>query len=415
MINSQNAPQIKIPPESISIVTSNSINQMSAVGTKRVATILMNFSDTTNNTPNVQDARLNFINRAQPFYDNNSFGKLTVTGDVYGWYTFPPLNINCNFECMTQTAINLADSDINFNNYDQIIISYYSHLNSFANSSTVGAWWSWSTNEGLKSFPVAHIETTIFVNSTDSNYVRALSWTLDHELGHSFGVWHANGWDCGIATLGNNCKSLDYNDFWDIMGDSITEDLLAHFSGYHKELFGWFTPSNIQEITSSGIYEIYPIEKVSNYSQILKIRRGTNEWYYLENRVASGFDSNLPPSATDGLIIRIAPTLIGTGDTHLLDSTPNSKQFSWDFEDAGWTYGTTFQDLDNHLEITPLSKQNGVLSVKIKFTDTITPTPTPIPPNCIPRPSCLDAKPRPCHIPEPADGWCNISTTPRPK
>lgn len=44
-------------------------------------------------------------------------------------------------------------------------------------------------------------------------------------------------------------------------------------------------------------------------------------------------------------------------------------------------------------------------------TPTLIPTPTPTP-TCIPRPPCLNLRPRPCLIPEPIDGWCKPTPTP---
>ena len=355
------------------------VSSEGVIGDRRVAIILMNFSDTNNDTPSVQEASTNFFNRVEPYYKENSFGKLKVLGDAYGWYTFPDLDPTCTFSCMTQIAIDLADSDINYDLYDQIIVSYHSHAGGQSNSSTVGAWWDWDTDEGVKSFPVAHIGATTLSDAVDPGLNRNLANTINHELGHSFGVWHANGFDCEeVSFILDGCDSYPYADFYEVMGESNTANLIAHFGGYHKELFGWFDETNIQNVVTSGTYEIYPIEIQTDGPQILKIQWGIGEWFYLENRINYGYDANLPAAAVEGLIIRSAPTLLSSGDTHLLDSTPNPNDYFWDFMDAGWAYGTTFWNQYHQFGIKPLWKKNNVLSVQIDFLNLESASPVPI-------------------------------------
>lgn len=349
-------------------------------GEKRVALILIIpdfFSEKASPAPSI--ANQNFINRVQPYYYENSFGKLTITSDVYGWYTIPSFDPTyCSSTCVTQLAIDAADPDVNFADYDQIVLGfYYTNFNyGIFTSSTWGPRY-WNTDDGVFNIPVAYIDSKKFENTSSQALDITKAHTINHELGHSYGVLHSNGWDCGDEYIGVNCSSIGYADSWDVMGflDYINYNL-PHFGAYHKEFFGWFENYNILEVSQSGTYQLFPIEKATDSVQVLKIPIQNSEWYYIENREKIGYDATISNNAVDGGLIKFSPSVMSLGDSHMIDSTPNSGYDNQDFWDANWTYGKTMQDPYNNLEITPISKVNGILTVVIEFS-----SPPPIPPS----------------------------------
>jgi hypothetical protein len=70
---------------------------------------------------------------------------------------------------------------------------------------------------------------------------------------------------------------------------------------------GWRAPAQIQTVTSSGRYDIAPLELYSFETaapQVLKIAKpDTGDYYYLSCRGPIGFDANLRPEYLDGLAI----------------------------------------------------------------------------------------------------------------
>ena len=73
-------------------VTSGPTTTLAAGSTKRVAVVLLNFSNNPTQpfTPAfAAGVAFNNANSVAAFYNSSSAGKLTLTGDVLGWYTIP--------------------------------------------------------------------------------------------------------------------------------------------------------------------------------------------------------------------------------------------------------------------------------------------------------------------------------------
>src|SRR5258706_7248151 len=86
--------------------------------------------------------------------------------------------------------------------------------------------------------------------------------TLAHELGHNFGLAHANLWDCGKESINdrlilNPCQSIELGDFFDAMGSS--ESALStgpfldipFFDTPHKIALGWIPRKFVQTVKQS--------------------------------------------------------------------------------------------------------------------------------------------------------------------
>ena len=114
-------------------------NSASVSGVIRVLVIASQFSDI-NSTLTIAQIKQNWFGAVASYYHELSYGALTVTGDVYGWYTLPypesHYGMNCNGinspDCsgqdesweLAQDAATLAQASANppvFSNYDYFI------------------------------------------------------------------------------------------------------------------------------------------------------------------------------------------------------------------------------------------------------------------------------------------------------
>jgi hypothetical protein len=111
-------------------------------------------------------------------------------------------------------------------------------------------------------------------------------------------------------------------------------------------------------VTSSGTYWLDGYESGNLNAKGLKILKSTDpttgmkSWYYIEHRVAYGFDSFLSGNnnVLNGVVIRTGSEASGQ-QTYLLDMTPATS--SW--HDPALSLGQTFSDGDAGITITTLA------------------------------------------------------------
>ncbi len=78
-----------------------------------------------------------------------------------------------------------------------------------------------------------------------------------HELGHTYGVHHANLWRTTDQSVIGRGSSLEYGDLFDIMGDSWSANSAYHFNHYFKNVLGWISEEAVATATESGVYRVY--------------------------------------------------------------------------------------------------------------------------------------------------------------
>ncbi len=173
--------------------------------------------------------------------------------------------------------------------------------------------------------------------------------TYAHELGHNLGMNHA-------ATLSN-----EYGDTTDFMG-AVTGKL-RQVNGPHAAQMGWRAPEKLVEISTSGTFDIAPLEYSAAQSvapQVLRVLKpDTGEYYHLSYRQQVGFDQSLPYQLTQTLQVHKQNT--SGGITTLLASVQQ---------------GSSFIDSSNGLSFTHVSRTSDYLSVAIEIAD------APAPGNC---------------------------------
>ncbi|MEK7518096.1 MAG: Ig-like domain-containing protein, partial [Patescibacteria group bacterium] len=342
--------------------------------TKNIAVILVNFQDDTSQPWTISEVNDVIFNQADAYYNENSFGKLRLTGDIFGYYTLP-FNKTCGVEIQTE-AIKIADPDVFFPNYTNIIIP----ILGCKSGGSIGNV-AYFTQEG-------RVTPGFALLGSLNNF------TVSHELGHNFGNFHANFYDCGNSAFAQTgCISKEYEDRFDVMGGigNVISNT-GHFNSYHKEITGFFDSSNVVNVTESGSYTINPIESATGLPQVLKIGIDNSKLLYIEYRQPLGVDSFLPSDTLDGAMIRIAPWRIGNGETQLLDMTPTSPSSPLD---VTLEVGKSFT-YDGFATVTTVGQTPSSLTVDVRLVNAPTPTPTPTPVVSTPTPT-----PTPTSTPTP--------------
>jgi fibronectin type 3 domain-containing protein len=338
-------------------------------GAKRVAVILFNF---TNNASQPYTAAFaNGVmfsdgNSVANYFSEESWGQLTMTGAVYGWYTIAYASGNCDtYKNDWATAANNAAAADGFDasNFTNVVYAF------------PGISCDWS---GFGQIP----GTRTWINGALYLYKAA------HELGHNFGLWHSSSLSCldgtKRVTFSNNCTHDEYGDSFDIMGSAGTR----HTHNQNLWELGWIPSGDVQTITTSGTYLLAPVEIQTGTPKALRIKRsGTDRCgaftncshFYLEFRQPYGtyFDNFGPlDPAVNGVTIRMAPEPSIPTNSMLLDMTPTTPSFA----DAPLTVGRSFFDAVDDLTITTTAVSSSGATIRVDF-ENLDPEPPSTPGN----------------------------------
>ncbi len=86
---------------------------------------------------------------------------------------------------------------------------------------------------------------------------------LAHELGHTYGLHHANLWRTTDQSVIGRGSSVEYGDVFDVMGDNWSATAAYHFNHYFKNVLGWIPDEAVETVIESGTYRVYRFDTVS--------------------------------------------------------------------------------------------------------------------------------------------------------
>ncbi|MCL4375092.1 hypothetical protein M1523_04515 [Patescibacteria group bacterium] len=343
--------QIKIKPKA----------KTQAVGDIKIASLLINFADNPSYQPytaeQVKNMLFDYSLSVNNYYKEVSFNQVRLSGNVFGYYTIPfSGNSNCDYEAWSSSAWAMAQqASVPLQDYDHYIYVF-------------------ADNVCGQAFPaIAQLGgNEIWLFNTPSNAVIA------HELGHNFGLNHANYLNCNGEPIDrySNCTEVGYGDPYDVMGAGN----MFHTNAFNMITEGWIPASRVINVSESGTYTISPLELSSTLPQAIRVlKRDTNDYYYLEYRQPIGvFDAPLSAyaGATRGVLIHLVRGNLLEATTLYINNYPSTSSF------PALADGDSFEDTNGAVSITQISHDDNkvILSVVVpKITLTPTPTPTPTP------------------------------------
>ena len=167
---------------------------------------------------------------------------------------------------------------------------------------------------------------------------------INHEVGHSFGLHHANSWTSFDGTPYGYGENEEYGNFFDVMGDGY--GFSAHYNTVSKRQLGWLPSNAIHFAKNNGTYRVYAydqptLEVGKRYG--LNVAKDSVRQYNLEYHPARG--GRLAESA---LAIYSG---MGSNAGHLLDTTQGSPAGK---NDGGIAVGRTFSDREADMHFTVL-------------------------------------------------------------
>lgn len=301
--------------------------QVASAATENVSVgvFLLNWLDDTHQDTTVEVAYNNMFTETRSvkaFFEDTSYGKVTLSGDVFGWYTvnYNKADSYCNeFAWRNDTNAQAIAEGHDPASYDVRIYVW---------------------DEGGCGYTGKTEGTNIYIGVVGSSLYGSI---ISHELGHYFGVGHANTYTCQDKygnqvslplNRGDTCTQNTYQDAYDVMGNSS----YATMNAIHRTMLGWLPPENTQIVESAGTYTILPLEwKTSGVQQleVHQVAKGRDNplAFCLEVRQSYGWDqfnetsSYGIPWAVNGIHIHYAPNChqgwsFGSNNTFMIDTTP---------------------------------------------------------------------------------------------
>ena len=337
------------------------------LGVVRVLVIAVAFSDV-KPTLSINEIKQEWFGTVPAYYHEISYGKLTIQGDVFGWYTLPHPESYYGRDCkaindpdcsgtnqswkIANDTVPLAEKDVNFNSYD-----YYVFIHSGTGQET-----SLNRND---IWSVTYLDASVEVDSktlTRFSIVPELEeppnvpngdWCVEfaHDLGVPDLYNTSNGPNNGKTILGP----------WDLMDKGSWNgdppgSLPAHMTAWAKIQLG-FISGPMLETASLGVSTILvdPTEIPSNNVHAIKVpvddSQNSTQYYLVEVRKQIGFDSALPEA---GVLITFVNESVSVGKVRLINADPGVA----DLTDAVWQLYQTFTDSRHNLTIT-VSRQIG--------------------------------------------------------
>lgn len=320
-------------------------------GPKRILIIRVDFSDypgepTTPYTSNsiTPSFITNVIHQAggvREFYEKSSFGQTTLvlgTNDITPVLRLP------------QTAVYYATN------------SFLEQLHSDARSMANSNGWDTASYDrvGVVLDYLGSIVGTQLTYAGYGNLYGGNFWicgffddrVVSHELGHTYGLLHANRWqttdgstlgttaDLAVSPLTTNYSSLsiEYGDGFDTMGGSSPPQ--GQFNHWFKNLLNWTPDSSVLSITNSGVYRVYRFDRHDALSAAgplaLKVARDSDRDYWIGyRRLFTGSSYNI----ADGAYVLWGYHYVRQSDLLVMNNPATNN-----VNTAALTVGQTFTD-----------------------------------------------------------------------
>lgn len=287
---------------------------------------------------------------------DNSYGKTWLTGKVIDWLTVPEAK-DCPQDFREKIFLAADARGVDFRQYTRVIIP----------GDLIGCP-GFSESVGLVpvTTPDGPVRMSIAYPYSLKNPESA---ALRHEFGHILGALHSHRFHCGTQQISNNCTFVGYGDPYDVMGSSI----FGHLNGFQLERLGWLGTNETQEVLSSGLFSLSPIESFSGFRRLkIPLEKDSNGnttlWYLIEQRSPMGFDTGFPgpglASPFGGVLVSVGPW---PRNDYVLDMHPTSQNRSDGFIDP-LKVNDSFVDSVRGIRITPKEVTNHHSLIQIERT-----------------------------------------------
>lgn len=284
-------------------------SKIASTGQLKSLVILVDFPDNQSSQNKNHYSEMLFSSGTYPtgsmhdYFTECSYGKLDVTGDVFGWYRMPQNytyytdgqngfgSYPKNVQKLVEDAIIAANTDVDFSDYDldgDGVVDALFIIHAGPGAEVTGnANQIWSHRWSIASMTVDGVKITDYTMEPEDGKIGVFS----HELTHVFNIPDLYDTDYSSNGVGKWC--LMASGSWLNGGNTP-----GHPCAWVKHKLGWATQINPQ---TDAVGATLP--DVESNDKIMRLWTGgsnSDEYFLLEYRKKKGFDANLP---SEGLLI----------------------------------------------------------------------------------------------------------------
>lgn len=295
-----------------------------ADGAKTVLYVRVDFSDKTGDPVSATSAQSTVNTQVNTFYVNNSFNKTSMSATVTPTLRLPKTQVeyqtNEQYLLLRSDALAAArDAGFEPNDYNLDVVAFATTYSGWAGRGYVGSRGTWLNG---------YFDLRV----------------TSHELGHNYGLNHANYWNANGLTIIGPGSNTEYGNPWDAMGSNGGP--AHHFNAWFKRLLNWMPEAEVATVSSSTTVRISELEKpLVAGAHAAKVPRDAQHDYWLEYRPAQN-----TANTRDGISINWGYPYNNT--SHLLDMTPGDGSRT----NSTLIIGRTFSDTLAGLHFTPIAK-----------------------------------------------------------
>jgi hypothetical protein len=300
-----------LAPESIvdATPTSHAVHGPRVAGSQPWVTLLCKFADVAtepHDTGYFTQMLSNDTGRLDQYWREVSYDKVDIIGsEVYGWFPLPfprvhyvPLNSDgtdgsADLDALWDDCTQAADASVDFTPFVGINTMYNGNLDCCA--------WGgghYATLDGVN---------RLWYSTWEPPWGYANEAPLAHEMGHGFGLPHANNSDGDSSPYDNPWDVM--SDAWDNAGSDGTFGAQPkHIGIWSRDHLGWIDPQRKITVSSNGLAPGIVLDRASltgsTNTQMIEVTLPTepdSHYYVIEARKrVPGFESHL---AGDAVII----------------------------------------------------------------------------------------------------------------
>ncbi len=331
-----------------------------ALGTKRVAAIAIRFQDVSPSMT-IVDLRSRIFDEMNSYYQNVSYGKMDITGDIVNTWILLPHDMshygNYNgtndhsdgAQVLIRDALANSDGHMNFSLFDYVLVVHAGRDE--ATSRNLTDIWSYGFWDGLSAFTN---EGKIFNQGAVVSEFDELG-TFCHEFGHILGLpdLYNNNQNSSNVFMGN----------WDLMGNGNYNgdspgSRPSHISSWGKIFLGWINGTQITKakLGTTENLTIEPLETNSEGIKAINISIAPKLYYLIEARI----DANLPDQ---GILVTLVNETRNSGEG--IDEVINSRNSTLGLGGAALHSGDCFEETQHMFTVTVLKSDNSSSTVQI--------------------------------------------------
>lgn len=315
-------------------------------GPKKLLFLRVNFPDDPTE-PITAAAATALMNQVNEFFVESSFNKTVLISTISPLLTLPQPKLfyalNGPGALMRDARLRAFEAGYNPDSYDLDIVRHETVPGfNFGGLAAVGGRGVWLQSSGLG--------------------------VACHELGHNYGLFHANFWDTvrpdfpnplnnpldansvvGFDSVIGTGRDIEYGDIFDTMGSG--GGINGHFSALHKFILAWIPDSYVERITHSSTNRIYahdaaPLVTGRRYLLAAPKDPERDYWISFRSRYTDAWHQS-------GVELHWNSWSLTLGSSQLLDSTPGTPRGRGD---AALVVGRTFSDAAAEVHITPTAR-----------------------------------------------------------